>query len=372
MFSGSAAVDAHNTSGFGRDGQPPLVLIYTAAGDPTTQCLAYSLDGRTFTKYENNPVVKQITGGNRDPKVLWHAASKQWVMVLYVGTNKGHTVHFLTSPNLTEWTLASVTEAGDKGGYLFECPDFFELPVDGDAKDRRWVLMGANTEYAVGTFDGAKFTPEHSKIAGHRGRGFYAPQTFSDLKALDGRRVQIGWFQTETRGMPFNQSMTVPLELRLTATKEGARLTWTPVKELEALRKKTHTTQPVTLKADSANPLAGVKAELVELRAEFEPGAEGTLTFSVRGATIAYDATKQELAVNGHRAPAPLRGGKQRLTIFCDRTGLEVFAADGLTYVPMPFAPKAEDLSLAVGVAGGSARVTSLQVYELRSAWKTR
>src|SRR5262249_14429203 len=156
--------------------------------------------------------------------------------------------------------------------------------------------------------------------------------------------------------MPFNQSLTVPMELMLTATTVGPRLTWTPVKELEALRTKTHTIEPVTLKADSANPLAKVKAELVELRADFEPSTESTLTFTIRGATIAYDSTKQELVVNGHRAPAPLRGGKQRLTIFCDRTGLEVFAADGLTYVPMPFAPKAENLSLAVGAAGGSAR----------------
>jgi sucrose-6-phosphate hydrolase SacC (GH32 family) len=371
IFSGSAVVDVNNTSGFGRDGKPPLVLIYTAAGHPTTQCLAYSLDGRIFTKYEKNPVVNQITAGNRDPKVLWHAASQRWVMVLYVGTSKGHTVHFLTSPNLKEWQLASVTEAGGKGGYLFECPDFFELPVDGDAKNRRWVLMGANTEYAVGAFDGTTFIPEQRRIAGHRGRGVYAPQTFSGIPAKDGRRVQIGWFQTETRGMPFNQSMTIPLELRLTATREGPRLTWTPVQELAALRARTHTIEPITLRADSANPLAGVEAELVELRAEFEPGTSGTLAFTVRGATIAYDAKRQELAVNGHRAPAPLRGGKQRLTIFCDRTGLEVIAADGLTYVPMPFAPKAEDVLLAVGVAGGSARLTSLQVHTLRSAWKT-
>ena len=76
--------------------------------------------------------------------------------------------------------------------------------------------------------------------------------------------------------------------------------------------------------------------------------------------------------MNGHRAPAPLRGGKQALTIFCDRTGLEVFASGGLTYVPMPFAPKAGDLSLAVREAGGTARMTSLQVHELRSAWRTR
>jgi sucrose-6-phosphate hydrolase SacC (GH32 family) len=244
--------------------------------------------------------------------------------------------------------------------------------VDGDARDRKWVLMAANTEYAVGTFDGVAFKPEHSRLVGQRGKGFYAPQTFSDIPAADGRRIQIGWFQTPTPGMPFNQSMTIPLELKLTATAGGPRLTWTPVKELEALRVKSHKVGPLTLKPGSPNPLAGVKAELIELRAEFEPAADSEVTFSVRGATIAYDAKRQEVVVNGHRAPAPLRAGKQRLTVFCDRTGLEVFASDGLTYVPLPFAPKADNRSLAAGARGGSARVTSLAAHELRSAWKVK
>ena len=84
---------------------------------------------------------------------------------------------------------------------------------------------------------------------------------------------------------------------------------------------------------------------------------------------IVYDAKKQELVVNGHRAPAPLRGGKQRLAIFCDRTGLEVFANDGLTYVPMPFLPKVDDLSLSVKAMGGIVKINMLEAHELKSAW---
>ena len=110
----------------------------------------------------------------------------------------------------------------------------------------------------------------------------------------------------------------------------------------------------------------------MELRAEFEPGDAGEVIFTVRGATIAYDAKKQELVVNGHRAPTPLRDGKQRLTIFCDRTGLEVFASDGLTYVPMPFQPKSDDLALGVQSKGGNAKINLLQVHELKSAWVSR
>ncbi|MEN9674120.1 MAG: Levanase precursor, partial [Verrucomicrobiota bacterium] len=134
MFSGSAVVDWNNTSGLGTNGKPPLVLIYTAAGNPTVQCLASSTDGRHFTKFSGNPVLPQVTGGNRDPKVMWHEPTQRWVMVLYVTLSGGrHTVHFYTSPNLREWSLASVAEGIAGSNYLYECPDFFELPVDGDA-----------------------------------------------------------------------------------------------------------------------------------------------------------------------------------------------------------------------------------------------
>ncbi len=371
MFSGSAVVDWNNTSGLGRDGRPPLVLIYTAAGDPTVQCIASSIDGRNFTKYSGNPVLKQITGGNRDPKVMWHEPTRRWVMVLYVGLpgNK-HTIQFFTSPNLREWTLASITEGQPGSAYLFECPDFFELPVDGDAANKRWVLTAANTEYAIGSFDGTSFTPEKSKLPGHRGRGFYAPQTFSDVPAKDGRRIQIGWFQTETKGMPFNQSMTIPLELKLTATLDGPRMTFSPVRELASLRVRSRNIDGLTLLPGGVNPLADVTGELVELRAEFVPGDAAEVAFAVRGAQVVYDVKKQELVVNQHRVPAPLRGKEQRLVVYCDRTGLEVFASDGLAYVPMPFQPKADDRSLSVSARGGAVMMNSLQVHELGSIWR--
>ena len=375
MFSGSAVVDWRNTSGFGKNGKPPLVLIYTAAGNPTTQCIAYSNDGRTFTKYSGNPVLAQITEGNRDPKVIWHEQTRKWVMVLYVGLKNSHTIHFFTSPDLRKWTLASVVDAGStgqSGNYLFECPDFFELAADGDNSRKKWVLLAANTEYATGTFDGTTFKPEQSRLPGQRGRGYYAPQTFSDIPEKDGRRIQIGWFQTETPGMPFNQSMTIPSELKLISTANGPRLTWTPVKELESLRVKSHRLEAIALKPESANPLTDLTAELVELRAEFEPGDASELVFKVRGATIVYDVKKQELAVNELRAPAPLLGGKQNLTLFCDRTGLEVFASGGLTYLPTPFTPRADDRTLAVQSKGGTAKISQLWVHELRSAWSAR
>ena len=362
MFSGSAVVDWKNTSGFGKDGRPPLVLFYTAAGNPTVQCIAYSTDGRAFTKYAGNPVIKEITGGNRDPKVIRHEPSSRWVMVLYVELGGVHTIHFFTSPDLKSWTLESKTDG------FFECPDFFELPVDADGSRKKWVLLGASSEYRIGLFDGKRFISESPKLPGHRGKGFYAAQSFSDVP--DGRRIFIGWWQTQTKGMPFNQSMTLPLELRLTQTDDGPRLTFTPAKELEVLRARTHRFDPLLLGPGDENPLDEIRAELIELRVEFEPREAKEVVFNIRDVMVEYDAGKQELGVAGHRAPAPLREGKQRLAIYCDRTGVEVFAGDGLCYVPMPFNTRQENRRLFLEARGGKARVNALEVHELRSAWR--
>jgi sucrose-6-phosphate hydrolase SacC (GH32 family) len=370
MFSGSAVVDWKNTSGFGRDGKPPLVLFYTAAGNPAVQGMAWSTDGRTFTKYSGNPIVKEITGGNRDPKVIWHEPTQQWVMTLYVEWQGRHTIHFFTSPNLKDWKLASISNGDAQGGrFLFECPDFFELPVDGDASRKKWVLLGADSAYALGSFDGTRFLPDVTRLPGHRGKGFYAAQSFSDVP--DGRRIFIGWWQTETKGMPFNQSMTVPLELKLTQTDDGPRMTFSPVKELEVLRAKTHKLGALTLKPGDTNLLDAIRAELVEVRVEFEPGDAKQVILNIRDIMVEYDVAKQELSVAGHRAPAPLRNGKQRLTICCDRTGAEVFASDGLCYVPMPYNTKADNTRLFLEARAGTAKITSLEIHELRSAWKT-
>ena len=377
MFSGSAVVDWKNTSGLGKDDQPPQVLIYTAAGHPTVQCIASSTDGRNYTKYKDNPVVKEITGGNRDPKVYWHEPTQKWVMALYVGLrandnptdkkakpNAEHTIHFLNSPNLKDWTVTSRIEG------FYECPDFFELPIDGDAKNKKWVLTAANSDYVLGQFDGKTFTPETEKLKGHRGRGYYAAQTFADIPAADGRCIQIGWLQAPSPGMSFNQAMSIPLELSLRTTADGPRLAWKPVKELESLRKKSHEVKVGSLKPGAANPLAALNAELVEIRTEFEPSADSEVVFTVRGVPVSYDAKKQEIVVNGIRAAAPLRNGRQQLAIFMDRTAIEVFASDGLTYVPCPVIPKLDNQALELAAKSGEVNVLSLTVHELSSAWQ--
>lgn len=364
MFSGSAVVDWKNTSGLGGIGRPPLVLLYTAAGNPAVQCIASSTDGRHFTKYKGNPVLKQITRGNRDPKVYWHELTKRWVMALYVELQENHhTIHFLNSPNLKDWTLTSQIEG------FHECPDFFELPVEGKGTNKKWVLTAGNSDYMLGSFDGRTFTAETAKLKGHLGRGFYAAQTFCDIPPTDGRRIQIGWLQAPSPGMPFNNAMSLPLELKLADTPAGPRLTWTPLKELESLRVSSHRTGPVTLDPGDANPLTNSYGELLEVRAEFEPAAASVFNLNVRGVAISYDAAKQEIAVSDHRASAPLRDGKQRLVVYTDRTALEVFASDGLAYLPFPVILDAGNTSVAVFTQSGLTKVTSLEVHTLKSIW---
>lgn len=362
MFSGGAVVDWKNTSGFGKDGKPPMVLFYTAAGKPTVQGMAYSTDGRNFIKYEGNPILKEITPGNRDPKVLWHEPTEQWVMALWVLVDEVNTMQFFTSTNLKDWNFASRIDG------FYECPEFFEAAVDGDPSNRKWVLLGASSEHRIGAFDGKVFSPETPMLPGQRGRDFYAAQAFSD--APDDRNILIGWWRTETKGMPFNQSMSMPLELKLKSTPAGPRMTFAPVKELQTLRETSHAPGPLSLKPGDANPLAHVKADLIELRAVLLPGTANEIVFTLRGAKIIYDAGRQEIIVEGHRAPAPMRDGKVDMIVYVDRIGVEAFADGGMSFVPVPRNADPKDQSLSIEARGGTANLASLEVHELRSIWK--
>ncbi len=169
--------------------------------------------------------------------------------------------------------------------------------------------------------------------------------------------------------MTFNHSMSIPMEHRLVETPEGTRLTRTPVKELESLRNKNYKLGKFSLKENDSNPLKNITIELAELRTEFDPGKASEVTLNIRGVKLVYNAANKELIGDGVKAPVSLVNGKLKLAIYADRTGLEIFANDGLLFMPININIDDTNRSLSFSAKGGTVKVASLDVYELKSIW---
>jgi fructan beta-fructosidase len=355
-FSGSAVVDHHNTSGWRKGKDPLLVCAFTSTG--RGECIAYSNDlGRTWTEYDGNPVVKH---NGRDPKLIWYAPGKKWVMAVY-DEGKTQDVVFYTSPDLKKWTFAGRIEG------FFECPDLYPLPVNGDAKNVRWVLSAADGKYLIGQFDGTKFVKESGKHQVWYGN-FYAAQTYDN--APDGRRIQIGWANGITfPGMPFNQQMTVPVELTLRTTDDGVRLFAEPVKEIERLREGKAAPRNLTLRpGEDATVESG--GESLDVSAEVRPAGAEQVTFALRGVPVIYDVKKGTVTCRGHTAPLkPRKDGTVRLRVLVDRGSVEVFGNDGQVALSAGVLVPADQRSITLSARGGEAQVRGLAVNILKSAW---
>jgi fructan beta-fructosidase len=371
IFSGSAVVDQQNSAGLQTGKDKVLVCIYTAAGgtnrasrgQPFTQCIAYSNDrGRTWTKHAKNPVLPHVAGSNRDPKVFWHEPTRQWLMALYLD---GPHYALFSSPNLTAWKrLCDIPELGGT-----ECPDFFELPVDADKANTRWVFWAGNGNYLIGRLDGKTFAKESGPHVSRFGAHDYAAQSYSDIPAADGRRIQLSWMSGgRYPGMPFNQQMTVPRVLTLRTTPEGIRLFIEPVREIEKLRGKEHAWQDVTL-APQQKPLTGVQGELFDIAAEIVLGDAQKVGLDVRGQTIEYAVGAKQLTALGRKAPLEPLAGCIRLRILVDRTSVEVFGNEGRVSLATCFVPAPENKGLSIHAVGGTAKAASLRVWELKSVW---
>ncbi|MER7011386.1 glycoside hydrolase family 32 protein [Saccharopolyspora sp. NPDC000359] len=394
IYSGSAVVDHHDTSGF-FGGQPGLVAIYTSAGDTQQQCLAHSSDrGRTWTKYEGNPVIPNPGVQDfRDPKVFWHAPTGRWVLLLAVGDR----IHVHGSPNLRDWELLSEFGAGHGShGGVWECPDLFELPVDGDPGRTKWVLIvsinpggpagGSATQYFLGDFDGTTFisdgAPDEIRWV-DRGADFYAPQSFSDVP--DGRRLWLGWmsnwdYAEEIPTDPWRGSMTTPRQLGLTDTGDGVRLVQQPVDELAAVRSNRRAWRGV-IGTGRSPEFSGTSLEVL---ATFQPGAArsfGVDVFAGGGhrTRIGYDVAAQELFVDRtgsgtalispafparHATPLAPTGDRLPLRIIADRSGVEVFAAGGRAVLTDLVFPDRGSDRVHLFADGGNAAV-EVEVFDL-------
>jgi sucrose-6-phosphate hydrolase SacC (GH32 family) len=366
-FSGSAVVDWNNSAGFQTGDEKVLVAVYTGApvpkvegGPKFTQCIAYSNDrGRTWTKYDKNPVLPHLIGDNRDPKVIWYDPARHWIMALY---KDGNDYALFSSPDLKQWTHRSDIHMPGCG----ECPDLFELPVDSSPQDTRWVFVGGNGNYMLGRFDGKLFAPGTGVLQADWGANFYATQTYSDIPKDDGRRIQIAWMNGgKYPGMPFNQQMTFSCELTLRAFPEGIRLCRNPVKEIEVLHDKEHAWRDLTVKPGE-NPLSAIEGELFDIRAEIDPGDAVEFGLKIRGETIRYAVKEKRLSCLGKQVELEPVANRIRLQVLVDRASLEVFGNGGKVSMSSCFLPRKKENRLEVYTSGGSITLAALHVYTLR------
>lgn len=363
MFSGSAVIDYDNTAGFNKGKTPAMVAAFTAASsDRQVQGIAYSLDkGRTFTKYDKNPVINSKEKWNsqdtRDPKVFWYAPSKHWVLVL--NERDGHSIY--TSSNLKDWKYESHVTG------FWECPELFELPVDGDKNHTKWVMYGATGTYMLGSFDGKVFTPEAGKYCYTTG-SIYAAQTFTNIPASDGRRIQIGWGRISHPGMPFNGMMMLPTELTLRTTKDGIRLVNVPVKEVESLCKPLRSWK--SLSSDEANRHLKefYDADCLRIKTTIKLSHATDAGFNLFGQRmIGYDMNSNTL--NGRfYSPQDPTSMELSADIYIDRTSIEVFIDGGLYSYSMERRPDTNNKE-GLHFWGNRIEVKDLQVFSVESIW---
>lgn len=389
IFSGSCVVDHNNTAGFGKDA---IIAFYTShKGLPGNhqrqqQCIAYSLDnGRTYTKYEGNPVVTPFDGleNFRDPKVFWYAPQNKWVMIVSADKN----MRFYESKDLKKWNYMSEWGAGyGPQPNQFECPDFFEMAVDGNAQHKKWVMIvninpgfvygGSGTMYFVGQFDGHKFTcdtaPNDVKWLDW-GKDHYATVTYSNTP---GRIIAMPWmsnwqYANLTPTQQFRSQNALPRELKLYTADNGELLvSAAPVKETEALRNK----------ATDLGSFEGEKQAKIDNEGAFELDFDlqagtadkcGVELANAKGekVSIYYDAKAQlfvmdraesgitefgnkvephqldnaqslkrykEVTVNYHNAfalgtwaPVPVKADTHHVQIFVDKSSVELFVDGG-------------------------------------------
>lgn len=417
IFSGSAVVDANDSTGFFNGGSG-LVAIFTHAGvHPATkgprqaQSLAYSVDkGRTWIKFDGNPVLTDDSIEDfRDPKVFWYENSQKWIMVLAAGDH----VRFYSSTDLKSWDFES--KFGEKEGShlgVWECPDLFPLDVDGDVSKIKWVLLvsigdnpdcpeGSRTQYFIGDFDGHTFKNDGSPeqvLWSDLGRDNYAGVSWSDIPKCDGRRLLMGWmsnwkYANLVPTKSWRSAMTVPRELTLWETEAGVRLVQTPAKELEVLRGPSlHSLDEAVILTPEQNLLAAVRGKTVEIIAKFELINTSRFGFKVSKSSkeetvIGYDEGLSRLYLDRrhsgecdfhpefacvHDAELKPQNNKITLQIFVDSSSVEVFANGGeLVMTDLIFPSKNSD-GIQLFVEDGSVWLHNLEIYEYPSVWKER
>lgn len=400
IFSGSCVVDKDNTAGFGKGA---VVAFYTSAkstpwGDVQSQSMAYSLDnGKTFIKYEHNPILTSTERDFRDPKVFWYAPGKHWVMMLAVGQE----MQIYSSGNLKEWKKESSFGAmqGAHGG-VWECPDLVEVAVEG-SKEKKWVLIcnlnpggpfgGSAAQYFVGSFDGKKFvneSPTQTKWLDW-GKDNYATVTWSNAPA--GRCIALGWmsnwqYANNVPTTQYRSANTLARDLTLYRAGGELYLKSKPSPEIKKARaeEKKISTFEVKGNYEVASLLADNKGAY-EIEMTIENKGTSKIDFSLmneKGEKVAmyYDVVRKQFVMDRSASGivgfsrdfpavtvAPVRNTDQiHLRLFIDRSSVEAFGEDG-DYVMTNLVFPAEPYNRMVFSSDkGSYIVKSMNVYRLQ------
>lgn len=400
IFSGSCVVDKDNTAGFGKGA---VVAFYTSAkstpwGDVQSQSMAYSLDnGKTFIKYEHNPILTSNERDFRDPKVFWYAPGKHWVMMLAVGQE----MQIYSSGNLKEWKKESSFGAmqGAHGG-VWECPDLVEVAVEG-SKEKKWVLIcnlnpggpfgGSAAQYFVGSFDGKKFvneSPTQTKWLDW-GKDNYATVTWSNAPA--GRCIALGWmsnwqYANSVPTTQYRSANTLARDLTLYRAGGELYLKSKPSPEIKKARaeEKKISTFEVKGNYEVASLLADNKGAY-EIEMTIENKGTSKIDFSLmneKGEKVAmyYDVVRKQFVMDRSASGivgfsrdfpavtvAPVRNTDQiHLRLFIDRSSVEAFGEDG-EYVMTNLVFPAEPYNRMVFSSDkGSYIVKSMNVYRLQ------
>jgi len=409
IFSGSAVVDVHNTSGFGTDGKTPLVAIFTyhhmqgeKNGGTTfqTQGIAYSLDnGNTWTKYAGNPVL-----GNsgirdlRDPKVFWHEESKSWIMSLVAGDH----AKFYRSKNLREWENISDfgKEQGAKGG-VWECPDLFKLQVEG-SDEEKWVLIisigsggpngGSAAQYFVGDFDGTTFSSDQEEYKWlDWGTDNYAGVTYNNTPS--GERIFIGWmsnwqYALKTPATTWRSAMTLPRKLTLKKMNSDYVLYNYPLPAVDSLMDNTAGNDlllSVNEKEQVSNPQLGeskISFSLpntdVKLTLSNSLGEETALILDAASSLLMLNRTASgntdfnyEFGNKLHYAAMQNLSDNLKISMYLDRSSIEVFLNDGQYAMTDQIFPSEPYTTLTIeNLSTADIQIKNLTISPMKSIWK--
>lgn len=371
-MSGSAVIDVDNTSGLRTGSNPVFVAMYTASN--LGQSLMYSNDlGATWTRYAHNPVIPGPGGYPRDPHVFWHAPTNRWVMIEY-GPTGDPGASIWTSPNLIDWTEASVVANFDQ-----ECPDLFPLTYGGVQK---WVVWSADSSYLIGSFDGRTFTPDpggpyhlYRQLPSQPDWFYYASQTFNIASLPQPRVIQMGWEgrwnhtvhpEESVAGSPWSQNHSFPTELSLVSTSEGVRLASNPIAEVSQLWTST-STWPAQNLAAGQDPLKDLRAKAFDLTVAFDiTGATATqLVLNIANRKLVYDVAAQTL----DGVPLPAIGGKVSLRVLADWSQFELFGNGGQFYTVERFGFQPWNATLGLGAVGGKLSLAGITFHAMARTW---